>query len=145
MRRKFTISAIVLAALALITVFAVNFVSDDNLKVALGIKNIPSSVTNQHTNEHAFTDEMIEVYFESSPADMSQILAARKYERMQGIPAAHVTPQSIYPLRMSRYFPNLPVFDVVEIYQWESQTKDSFCTIWINETHTKAFVEYSAD
>jgi hypothetical protein len=145
MRRKVTILATVLFLFALVIGYAPNFSSDSCLKAALGIRSIPSSVTNLHTNSHGFTDEIIAAYFETSSADMTSILSARDYERVTGMPLLDRTPESIYPLQIGRYFPGIPTFEVADIYRWESPSHHANCKVWVDTTHTKAFVFYGVD
>lgn len=145
MRRKLTILATGLLVLAFVIVYAPGFLSDSCLKAALGIRSIPSSVTNQHTNSHGFTDEIIEAYFETSSADMTAILSVRDYERVADMPLLHRTPQSIYPLRAEQVFPDVANFEIADIYRWESPGRGAICMIWVDPTHTKAFVVYGTD
>jgi hypothetical protein len=145
MRRKLTILATVLLALVFVIVYAQGFLSDSCLKVALGIKSIPSSVTNQHTNSHGFTDEIIEAYFEASSDDMTAILSVRDYQRVDRTPLLHANSPSIYPLPVQRFFPDIAKFEVADFYSWESTSGITNCRIWVDPTRTKAFVVYATD
>lgn len=145
MKRRLVIISAILLIFGGIGFIAMRLLPDSSLQAALGLEQLPKSLSNVHTKEQVFTDSLITAYFEASPTDMAAILSARDYEHVKGMPASRVTPQSIYPLQMSKFFPALPEFEVATIYRWEAPSKEAFSILWIDSTHTKAFVQYSVD
>ncbi len=109
----------------------------ESLKLALGLRALPSSVKNVRYGEDAWTDYIVHVYCEVAPSDFAALLSGRGLKKSDYQPAP-------YRIQPPAYAKKIPAFTAVETYHWSGGGLTD-CTLVTNAKHDRVYVVYGAD
>ena len=109
----------------------------EQLKVALFLKDIPSSVKNIQYGEDSWTDDVIHVYCEIAPQDFKKLLIHRKLKIVKSpipLPPHQITPP--------KYAKTIPLFVAEETYY--SKSPNFYCKLVTTKKHDKVYIVYAS-
>ncbi|WP_411846035.1 hypothetical protein AAFN60_21245 [Roseibacillus persicicus] len=109
-----------------------------NLELALGITELPPSVEIVGEAIDSWTDHISHHSITLDPDDFELLLAGRPFKKIESI--------QLGTMKHGGYMSNLPAIDVAEKYEvQELEENGVWCSVYVNESWTEAYVFYAVD